>query len=285
MAVDVTIPVASTSMHPTSVTRNPLDVSLNTAITAWSSAPITNWPATPTSFQMREALATLSRHCPHVNEDMLIVTLEEHTFVVEDAADLLLGVGMDDAMTAFLVKVFLKVPCSVIDDRVSCCYSHYLETFASMVKEFHPYWTPHPDALPSALSLSPPSVYRPDFTSDGSTELEKESDWWSTLASTIRWQVSAPSPDNNTWATVMKACLLSHKSYSPRLADLVSKLFGPEGEDAFSRLVILLAYTTLVDLASNVAYRDVCANIVHVLTTHSMASPGAVAWVYEYASR
>ena len=240
MFVGGTIPVAMTSQ--------------NMAITNWSSAPITNWPATPSSFQMREALASLSRRCPHVNEDMLIIALEEHNFVVDDATDLLLGIGMDDAMSAFLVKVFPQVPHSIIDDQLSNCYRRYLETFTSLVKEFHPYWNPHPHALPSAMSLSPPTVYRPDFTSDRSIEMDKESDWWSTLASTIRWQVSAPSPDNNTWTTVMRACMLSPRSFSPRLADLACRLIGPESKDAFSTLMILLAYTTLVDLASNDAY-------------------------------
>ena len=82
------------------------NVSPNMAITNWSSAPITDWPATPTSFQRQEALAKLSKRCPHINEDVLIITLEEHNFVVEDASNLLLGVDMDDALTAFLVKVF-----------------------------------------------------------------------------------------------------------------------------------------------------------------------------------
>src|SRR5258706_8073056 len=123
------------------------------AITDWSSAPITDWPATLSSFQKREALATLSKRCPHVNEDVLLITLEEHNFVMEDATNLLLGVGMDDALSAFLVKVFPKVPRSIIDDRLSNCYRRYFETFTSLVKEFHPYWLPHPHALPSALSL------------------------------------------------------------------------------------------------------------------------------------
>ena len=276
--------VASTSSLLASSASAPPNASQYMAVTNWSSAPITDWPATPTSHQRREALALLSKRCPHMNEDVLIIALEEHNFIVEDASDLLLGVSMDDALSAFLVKVFPKVPCSIIDDRLSNCYGRYLETFTSLVKEFHPYWNPHPLALPSALSLSPPTVYRPDFTSDGSTEMDKESDWWSTLASTVRWQVSAPSPDNNTWTTIVKACMLSPKSYSPHLADLASRLIGPESEDAFSALMILPAYTALVDLASNVAYRDICASIVHVLTTHSMASPGAVAWIYECTS-
>src|SRR5258706_926639 len=280
--MDAANPVASTSMVPASV--DPIGVSPNTAVTNWSSTPISNWPATPTSFQMREALAKLSKRCPHINEDVLIVALEEHNFIMEDATDLLLGVSMDDALTAFLVKVFPCVPRAVIDNRVSSCYRRYFKTFASLVKEFHPYWNPHPHTLPSALSLSPPAAYRPDFAADGSTEMDKESDWWSTLASTVRWQVSAPPPENNTWITVVKACMLSPKSYSPRLADLTSKLISPEGRDAFSALMILPAYTALVDLASNVAYRDVCTSIVHVLTTHGMASPGAVAWLFECAS-
>src|SRR5258706_9277107 len=157
-------------------TSNPLDTSPNTAITNWSSAPITDWPATPTSFQKREALAKLSKCCPHINEDVLIIALEEHNFIVEDATDLLLGIDMDDALSAFLVKVFPKVPRAIIDDRVSNCYGHYLETFTTLVKEFHPYWNPHPHTLPSALSLSPPAAYRPDFTSDGSIEMDKDTD-------------------------------------------------------------------------------------------------------------
>src|SRR5258706_10717781 len=84
----------------------PLNISPNTAATNWSSAPVTDWPSTPTSFQKREALATLSKRCPLVNEDVLLVALEELNFDVDSAADLLLGVDMDHAMTAFLVKVF-----------------------------------------------------------------------------------------------------------------------------------------------------------------------------------
>src|SRR5258706_13770398 len=94
MFVDVVNHIASTSTFLASNVQDPPDASQYTAITNWSSAPITDWPATPSSYQKREALATLSLHCPHVNEDVLIIALEEHNFVVEDATNLLLGVGM-----------------------------------------------------------------------------------------------------------------------------------------------------------------------------------------------
>jgi len=215
---------------------------------------------------------------------VLLIALEEHNFIVADAMDLLLGVGMDDAMSVFLVKVFLQVPHHVINNRLSACYRCYFETFTSLVKEFHPYWNPQPFALPSALSLSPPTAYRPDFTSDRSIEADKESAWWSTLANTVRWQVSAPSPDNHTWTTVVTACMLSPQSYSPCLADLASRLTGLECESALSTLVLLPAYSAMIGLASNADYCGVCTKIVHVLATHGMASPGAVAWLYECAS-
>src|SRR5258706_7755423 len=178
---DVVNRITSSSTLPAPGDLVPPGASQHTTFTNWSSAPITDWPATPSSHQKREALAALSKCCPHINEDVLIIALEEHNFVVEDATDLLLGVGMDDAMSAFLVQVFPKVPRSIIDNRLSNCYSRYLDMFSSLVKEFHPYWNPHPHALPSAISLSPPAVYQPDFASDGSTEMDKESDWWSTL--------------------------------------------------------------------------------------------------------
>ncbi len=90
--------------------------SQNTAVSTWSSAPITDWPSTPTSFQKREALATLSKRCPLVNEDVILIALEELNFDVDSAADLLLGVDMDDAMSAFLFKVFPLVPRQVITE-------------------------------------------------------------------------------------------------------------------------------------------------------------------------
>src|SRR5258706_7686880 len=261
-------------------------ISPNTAVTNWSSAPITDWPSTPTSFQKREALATLSKRCPLVNEDVILIALEELNFDVDSAADLLLGVDMDDAMSAFLVKVFPQVPHLVITDRIAKCYGRYFETFSSLVKEFHPYWDPRPPGLPSALTLSPPAPtsYRPDFRSDGLVKSEKESAWWSTLANTVRWQVSDPSPDNHTWSTVVSACMLSPTSYSPRLADLAGRLAGPDCASAISTLVLLPAYTAMIDLAAHDTQQDICIRIVHVLATHGMASPGAVAWLHECAS-
>src|SRR5258706_16260947 len=115
MLVAVAGPVTGASVFPAAV--DPVaTISPNTAITNWSSAPITDWPSTPSSFQKREALAALSKCCPLVNEEVLLIALEEHNFVVDDAADLLLGVGMDDAMSAFLVRVFPQVPHHVIND-------------------------------------------------------------------------------------------------------------------------------------------------------------------------
>src|SRR5258706_3184946 len=236
----------------------PLDVSPNTAITNWSSAPLTAWPSTPTSFQKREALATLSKRCPLVNEDVILIALEELNFDVDSATDLLLGVDMDDAMSAFLFKVFPQVPRQTIIKRIAECYGRYFEPFSSLVKEFHPYWNTRPLGPPSALALSPPTRYRPDFKSDGYIETEKESTWWSTLANTVRWQVSDPSPDNHTWSTVVAACMLSPVTYSPRLADLAGRLAGPDSTSAISTLVLLPAYTAMIDLAAHDTQRGIC---------------------------
>src|SRR5258706_223843 len=245
---------------------------------------LTAWPSTPTSFQKREALAALSKRCPLVNEDVILIALEELNFDVDSAADLLLGVDMDDAMSAFLFKVFPQVPRRVVTDRIAACYGRYFETFSSLVKEFHPYWNPRPLGSPSALTLSPPPTYRPDFRSDGPIEAERESSWWSNLANTVRWQVSAPSPDNHTWSTIVAACMLNSTTYSPRLADLAGRLAGPDCAAAIATLVLLPAYTALIDLAAHDAQRGICVRVVHVLATHGMASPGAVAWLYECAS-
>src|SRR5258706_14290681 len=135
-------------MAPAAVVPVPT-ISPNTAVTSWSSAPITDWPSTPASFQKREALATLSKRCPLIHEDVLRDALEELNFDVDGATDLLLGVDMDEAMSDFLLKVFPQVHRQVITDRIAACFGRYFETFSSLVKEFHPYWNPRPSGLPS----------------------------------------------------------------------------------------------------------------------------------------
>ena len=261
------------------------DVSPETIITAWSSAPITDWPATPTSYTRREALLKLSKMCLNVNEDILLLALEEHNFVVNDAAELLTGVGSDDAVTSFLVKVFPGVPRQTIDKEVAKCYRRYMEVFSKMVMEYHSYWKPHPDPTTSALSLSPPTRYRPDFQADGYEEEEKESEWWQTLADTVCWQVTLPVPNNDTWTTIVSACRLTQRSYSPRLAGLIGSLAGPNSGRALEALKVLLAYSDMIDLASSSSHwREVCLSIVVVLTTQGVAAPGAVAWAFEQAS-
>ena len=261
------------------------DISPETVLTTWSSAPITDWPATPTSYTRREALLKLSKLCPTVNEDILLLALEEHDFVVNDAAELLTGVGSDDAMTSFLVKVFPGVPRQTIDKEVATCYGRYMEVFLKMVMKYHSYWKPHPDPTTSALSLSPPARYRPDFQADGYEEEKKESDWWRTLADTVRWQVTPPIPNNDTWTTVISACRLTQRSYSPRLAGLIGSLAGPDSTQALDALKVLPAYLDMIDLASSANHwQDVCLSIVVVLTTHGIAAPGAVAWAFKQAS-
>ena len=261
------------------------DISPETVLTAWSSAPITDWPVTPTSYTRQEALLKLSKLCPKVNEDILLLALEEHDFVVNDAAELLTGVGSDDAVTSFLIKVFPGVPKQTIDEEVAKCYGRYMEVFSKMVMKYYSYWKPHPDPTTSALSLSPPTRYRPDFQADGYDEEKKESEWWRTLVDTVCWQVTPPVPNNDTWTTIISACHLTQKSYLPRLAGLVRSLAGPDSTQALNALKVLPAYSDMIDIASSASHwRDVCLSIVVVLTTQGIVAPGVVAWAFEQAS-
>ena len=261
-----------------------MNVSPDTAITNWSSAPVTDWPATPTSYAKREALAAISKVFPRTNEDILLLALEEHDFNVNDAVDLLAGTGMDNSMMTFLVRVFPGVKRSIIDQEIADCYGKYLNVFSRMVMKYHAYWKPHPDPTTSALSLTPPSKYRPDFLADGPEEEAVEASWWKTLADTVRWQVQPPPPDELTWRTIVSACHLTHKSWSPRLAGMVSNLSGPDHARALSGLNTLPAYSLMVDLASNDSHRALCLSTVTALATNGVAAPGALAWAFEMSS-
>ena len=227
----------------------------------------------------------LSKLCLKVNEDILLLALEEHDFNVDDAAELLTGVGSDDAMTSFLVKVFPGVPRQKIDEEVTRSYGRYMEVFSKMVMEYHSYWKPHLDPTTSALSLSPPTRYRPNFRADGHKEEKKESEWWRALADTVRWQITLPVPNNDTWVTIISACHLTQQSYSPRLTGLIGSLAGPNSGQALDALKVLPAYSAMINLASSASHwRGVCLGIVVVLATHGIAAPSAVVWAFEQAS-
>ena len=255
-----------------------------TAITNWSSAPVTDWPATPTSYARHEALIAISKIFPQTNEDILLLALEEHDFNVDDAVDLLAGTGMDNSMTTFLVRVFPGVKRDIIDKEISDCYGKYLNVFSRMVMKYHSYWKPHPDPTTSALSLTPPAKYCPDFLASGLEEEAVEAAWWKSLADTVRWQVQPPPPDELTWRTIVSACHLTHRSWSPRLAGMVSGLSGPNHDRALSSLKTLPAYSLMVDLASNEPHRALCLNTVTALAANGVASPGALAWAFEMSS-
>ena len=261
-----------------------VNISPDTAVTNWSSAPVTDWPATPTTYTKQEALIAISKVCPKINEDILLLALEEHDFNVNDALDLLAGTGMDEAMTTFLIKAFPGVRREVIDQEIADCYGKYLYVFSRMVMKYHAYWRPHPDPTTSALSLSPPARYRPDFLADGAEEEAVEAAWWRTLADTVRWQVQPPPPDELTWRTIVSACHLTHKSWSPRLAGVVSNLSKPDHEKALSALKVLPAYSLMVDLASSEPHRALCLSTVTALATNGVAAPGALAWAFEMSS-
>ena len=261
-----------------------MNISPDTAVTNWSSAPVTDWPATPTSYAKREALLAISKICPKINEVILLLALEEHDFSVNDAVDLLTGTGMDDSMTTFLVRVFPGVRREIIDQEIADCYGKYLNVFSRMVMKYHTYWKPHPDPATSALSLSPPARYRPDFLADGAEEEAIEAAWWRTLADTIRWQVQPPPPDELTWRTIVSACHLTHRSWSPRLAGVVNNLSGPGHEKALSALKVLPAYSLMVDLATNDSHRALCLSTVTALATNGVAAPGALTWAFEMSS-
>ena len=226
----------------------------------------------------------LSKICPKINEDILLLALEEHDYSVNDAMDLLTGTGMDDAMTTFLVRVFPGVRRDIIDQEIADCYGRYLNVFSRMVMKYHAYWKPHPDPTTSALSLSPPTKYHPDFLADGHEEETAEAAWWTTLADTVRWQVTPAVPDDLTWRTIVSACHLTDKSYSPRLAGLVGNLPGPYCKRALDALKVLPAYSIMVNLASNDLHHELCYSIVSVLASNGVAAPSAIAWAWEKSS-
>lgn len=79
-----------------------VNISPDTAVTIWSSAQISNWPDTPTSFTKHEALLALTKTFPKVNKDILLLALEQHNYIHQDTLDTLLGMGPASNLMSFL---------------------------------------------------------------------------------------------------------------------------------------------------------------------------------------
>ena len=245
-----------------------------------SSAPITDWPGTPSTSTKRDALASFVKQFPGTNEDILLLILEEFNYNHVLAYDTIIVPSNGDAAVDSLYDAFPQVPKSVINDAWTDRPGQYLHIFYSLVLEHHPLWRPATHKT-SALSLSPPPAVPPAFVADGYIEEEKETAWWKTLVNTARWQVLDPVPDSNTWRIVSDACRITERSYSPRLARLVTDLLSDNWKTPLAELSILPSYSALCDLAGNVSLRAHCANVVSVLASHGMVAPGAIAWAFE----
>ena len=244
-----------------------------------SSAPITDWPGTPSTSTKRDALASFVKSFPGVNEDVLLLILEEFNYDCTLAWGTINLTADYSAAIDSLCNAFPHVPRSTINDAWSERPGQYINVFHSLVLEHHPLW--HPKApKASALSLSPPTA-PPVFIADGHIEVKKEADWWKTLVNTARWQVTDPEPDPNTWRIISDACRITERSYSPRLASLIEGLISDAWKSPLAELSILPAYAALCDLAGDVMSCIHCKNIVSVLASHGMVAPGAIAWAFE----
>ena len=245
-----------------------------------SSAPITDWPGTPSTSTKREALASFVKSFPDINEDILLLILEEFNYDSTLAWDTIILPANRDAAIDSLYDAFPHVPRSVVNTAWSERPGQYINVFHSLVLVHHPLWRPR-TPVTSALTLSPPPAAPPVFIADGYIEVEKETDWWKSLVNTARWQVTDPEPDSNTWRMVSDACRITERSYSPRLASLVTELLSDAWKGPLAELSILPAYAVLCDLAGDVMLRVHCRNIVSVLASHGMVAPGAIAWAFE----
>ena len=245
-----------------------------------ASAPVTDWPSTPPIDRKRAALSSFAKRFPRTNEDVLLLILEEFGYDEVLAYDTVMLPANRDAAIDSLYDAFPHVPKSIVNDAWTNHPGQYMHVFYSLVLDYHPLWRPKPPKQ-SALTLSPPVVAPPAFIADGLAEVEKESDWWRTLVSTVRWQALDPEPDNNTWRMITSACQLNQKSFSPRLAAYVEELLGDNWKSALAELSVLPAYSALCDLAGTVQLREHCKVIVSVLSSHGMLAPGAIAWAFE----
>ena len=245
-----------------------------------SSAPITDWPGTPSISTKREALASFVKCFPGVNEDILILILEEFNYDNTLAWDTIILPANRNSALDSLFDAFPHVSKSVVKDAWSERPGQYINVFYSLVLAHHPLWRPTAPKT-SALSLSPPPAATPTFIAEGTFEQEKEADWWKSLVNTARWQVTDPEPDSNTWRMVSDACRITDRSYSPRLASRVGDLLSDGWKAPLLELSILPAYSSLCDLAGDVMLRVHCRNIVSVLASHGMVAPGALAWAFE----
>ena len=259
-----------------------------------------NWPSSQEeNLQLAKLIATLSDAVPWIQEDMIVEAITLHKGQYDQALLWLQDIQRGHGDRATLSHAFPDAPPRELGAALKKAHTSGLGfrgAYYALLKSYTSSWTPTlagPNPTPSALEdmeTDDKEYFGIDADYQGFSQSHSsyEANWWTSTSASRAHLLGADSPHAELWTAVSRVCMGRHNLF-PRTLGRIRKLSSRFTD----KRNYYLSYNWLSSLPSHRRVRDyvlehsnqlAVAEIIRVHIVAGIASPGAIAWLADYAS-
>ena len=259
-----------------------------------------NWPSSQEeNLQMAKIVATLSDAVPWIQEDMVVEAVTLHKGQYDQALLWLQDIQRGHGDRATLSHAFPDAPPRELGAALKKAHASSLGfrgAYHTLLKSYTSSWTPTlagPNPTPSALEdmeTDDKEYFGIDADYQGFSQSHSsyEANWWTSTSASRAHLLGADSPYTELWTAVSRICMGRHNLF-PRTFGRIRTL-GSRFTDkrnyylSYNWLSSLPSYRRVRDYVLEHSNQPAVAEIIRVHMIAGIASPGAIAWLANYAS-
>ena len=259
-----------------------------------------NWPSSQEeNLQLAKLVATLSEAVPWIQEDMVVEAVTLHKGQYDQALLWLQDIHRGHGDRATLSHAFPSAPPRELSTALKKAHASgfgFRGAYYALLKSYTSSWTPTlagPNPTPSALGdmeTDDKEYFGIDADYQGFSQSHSsyEANWWTSTSASRAHLLGADSPYAELWTAVSRVCMGRHNLF-PRTLGRIRTL----GSRFTDKRNFYLSYNWLSSLPSYRRVRDyvlehsnepAVAEIIRAHLVAGIASPGAIAWLANYAS-
>ena len=259
-----------------------------------------NWPSSQEeNLQLAKLVASLSEEVPWIQEDMVVEAVTLHKGVYAQALLWLQDIQRGHGDRATLSHAFPDAPPRDLGAALKKAHASGLGfrgAYHSLLRSYKSAWTPTlagPNPAPNALAdmeTDDQEFFGIDADYQGLSQSHSayEANWWTSTSASRAHLLGADSPYTELWTAVSQVCMGRHNLF-PRTLGRIRTL----GSRFTDKRNFYLSYNWLSSLPSYRRVRDyvlehsnepAVAEIIRAHLVAGIASPGAIAWLANYAS-
>ena len=259
-----------------------------------------NWPSSQEeNLQLAKLVATLSEAVPWIQEDMVVEAVTLHKGQYDQALLWLQDIQRGHGDRATLSHAFPDAPPRELGAGLKKAHASGLGfhgAYHALLKSHTSSWTPTlagPNPTPSALGDMDTDDQEffgidADYQGFSQSHSSYEANWWTSTSASRAHLLGADSPYTELWTAVSRVCMGRHNLF-PRTLGRIRTL-GSRFTDkrnyylSYNWLSSLPSYRRVRDYVLEHSNQPAVAEIIRVHLIAGIASPGAIAWLADYAS-